>query len=150
MSHEKYREHETLSAPPQKLQLLLIEAALRQGHRVKQHWAQADDDAARKAIQRMQAIVIQLLSGLSRDRSQPLVDRVAAVYAFIVRELAKAHLQRDHSALEGVLRVLEVERETWWQVCQQLSGQETAKNPAAPHFAQTAAMLDGSSFSLDA
>ena len=98
----------------------------------------------------MQAIVIQLLSGLSRDRSQPLVDRVAAVYAFIVRELAKAHLQRDHAALEGVLRVLEVERETWWQVCQQLSGQETAKNPAAPHFAQTAAMLDGSSFSLDA
>ena len=150
MSHEKYREHETLSAPPQKLQLMLIDAALRQGNRAKQHWAHADDDGARKAIQRIQAIVIQLLSGLSRDRSQPLVARVAAVYAFVIRELAKAHLQRDQAALDGVLRVLEIERETWWQVCQQLSGQETAKNHSAPHFTQTTAMLADSSFSLDA
>jgi hypothetical protein len=52
--------------------------------------------------------------------------------------------------LEGVLRVLEIERETWWQVCQQLSAPESGSHPTAPHFPQSAAAFDLSSFSLDA
>ena len=115
MSHQKYFEHEILSAPPQKLQLLLIDAALRHGQRAKKCWGDNNDEAARRAIEQMQAIVMQLLNGLAADNSQPLVRRVAAVYAFVVGELAKAHLQRDQEALDGVVRVLQIERETWWK-----------------------------------
>jgi flagellar secretion chaperone FliS len=150
MSHEKYLEHETLSAPPQKLQLLLIEAALRQGHQAKQHWASQNEEAARKAIEHMQAIALQLLNGLSPDRSQPLVQRVAAIYSFLIRELASARLRRDAAALEGAIRVLETERETWWQVCQQLSSGAEAGGPPAAHFAQIPESISASRFSLDA
>jgi flagellar secretion chaperone FliS len=149
MSHEKYLEHEILSAPPQKLQLLLIDAALRHGHRAKNSWGDNNEEAARRAIEQMQAIVMQLLNGLAADNSQPLVRRVAAVYAFLVRELAKAHLQRDQESLDGVIRVLQIERETWWQVCQQM-GTSSNSASAAPHFAKTPETATASTFSLDA
>jgi len=149
MSHEKYLEHEILSAPPQKLQLLLIDAALRHGQRAKKCWGNSNDEAARRAIEQMQAIVMQLLNGLASDNSQPLVRRVAAVYAFVAGELAKAHLQRDEEALDGVIRVLQIDRETWWQVCQQLGASSNSAS-AAPHFAKTPEATTASTFSLDA
>jgi flagellar protein FliS len=149
MSHQKYFEHEILSAPPQKLQLLLIDAALRHGQRAKKCWGENNDDAARRAIEQMQAIVMQLLKGLAADNSQPLVRRVAAVYAFVVGELAKAHLQRDEEALNGVIRVLQIDRETWWRVCQQMGASSNSAS-AAPHFAKTPEATTASTFSLDA
>jgi flagellar protein FliS len=149
MSHQKYFEHEILSAPPQKLQLLLIDAALRHGQRAKKCWGDNNDMAARRAIEQMQAIVMQLLNGLAADNSHPLVRRVAAVYAFVLGELAKSHLQRDEEALDGVVRVLQIERETWWQVCQQLAASSNSA-AAAPHFAKTPEAATASTFSLDA
>ena len=150
MSHEKYLEHETLSASPQRLQLLLVEAALRQGHRARKCWANHDNEGARNAIERMQAVALQLLNGLSPDRCQPLVQQVAAVYTFLTGELAKARLRRDVAALDGAMRVLETERETWWQVCQQMAASSQVDGAGAPHFGQPPESTSLSSFCMDA
>src|SRR4029078_3448466 len=149
MSHQKYFEHEILSAPPQKLQLLLIDAALRHGQRAKKCWGENNDEAARRAIEQMQAIVMQILKGLAADSSQPLVRRVAAGHAVVVGALDKQKLQRDQEALDGVVRVLQIERETWWQVCQQLGASSNSAS-AAPHFAKTPQANTPYTFSLDA
>jgi flagellar secretion chaperone FliS len=136
-SHEHYLEQEVLSAAPQKLQLLLIEAAIRQAKRAQQFWS-SQPSAASRALVQAQEIMTQLLHGLSADRSQPLVKRVAAVYAFIIRALAGAYLRRDEAALIDALRIMEIERETWRQVCQQLASHAGSTTTRAPHFGQAA------------
>ncbi|HZZ26851.1 MAG TPA: flagellar export chaperone FliS [Pirellulales bacterium] len=132
-SREKYLEQEVLSAPPQKLQLLLIEAAIRQITKARLLWSQPQTAAAGQAIVRAQGMLTQMLAGLHPDRSQPLVRRVAAVYSFVIKSLAKAYLQQNEEALADALRVLEIERETWRQVCQELGNQKPT-SIAAPHF----------------
>ena len=81
----------------------------------------------------MQEIVTQMLAGLQSDRSQPLVRHMAAIYSFIIKSLAKGYLQRDEASLADALRVLEIERETWRQVCQQLGNRKFAGSISAPH-----------------
>jgi flagellar protein FliS len=130
---DHYLEHEILSAAPQKLQLLLIEAAIRQAKKAQHFWSQSQDTAARQALVRAQEIVAQMLAGIQPDQSQPLVRRVVAVYSFIIRALAKAYLQHDKLSLADALRVLEIERQTWQQVCQQLSNRQTASSAPPPH-----------------
>jgi flagellar secretion chaperone FliS len=132
-SREQYLEQEVLSASPQKLQLLLVEGAIRQAKKAQLLWAQSQDTTARQSIVRAQEIVTQMLAGLQSDRSQPLVRCMAAIYSFIIKALAKGYLQRDELSLAKALRVLEIERETWRQVCQQLSNQKSTGSIAAPH-----------------
>ncbi len=89
-----------------------------------------------------QEIVAQLLAGLAPDRRPPLLRKVAAVYTFVFRSLAIAHLQQNEKSLDDALRVLEIERETWRDVCQHL-GSELG----APHFAKPNAPADQESSS---
>jgi flagellar secretion chaperone FliS len=151
-SHDVYLEQEVLSAAPQKLQLLLIETAIRQVNKTALLWEQSQDTEAGQAIVRTQEIMTQLLAGLDADRTKPLVNRVAAVYSFIIRSLAKAYLQRDQAALNDALRLLNIERETWQQVCQQLGNRKPTLSPVAPHFAHPGGIRHESAagFSLEA
>jgi flagellar protein FliS len=140
-ARHKYLEHEVLSAAPQKLQLLLIEGAIRHTQRAKMLW-RANSEAAGEAIVKAQEIVAQVLAGLSPDRGQPLAGRLAAVYTFVFRTLTAAHLQQTEQSLDDALRVLEIERETWRQVCQQLGIDRAEASPAAPHFGNSLGQSD--------
>jgi len=115
-----YLTTEVMTATPQKLQLMLIEAAIRLAQQAKGHWTSDQDEAATAALLRGQQIMAQLLAGMNVNPSDDLVERVAGVYAFVYRALVKANLERDEASLSDALRVLEVERETWRLVCQQL------------------------------
>ena len=46
-------------------------------------------------------------------------DKVAAIYLFLFRSLSEANMEHSVEKLDDVLRVLDVERETWAQVCEQ-------------------------------
>lgn len=120
---DNYLETEVMTAAPQKLQLMLIEAAIRQGKRARELWNEArdnQDDPAGDALIRCQQIVTELLCGLNPEQDKELVRRVASIYLFVFRSLTEAHLERDEQKLADALEVLEVERETWREVCQKL------------------------------
>jgi hypothetical protein len=67
-----------------------------------------------------------------------LVANVAAVYNFVFRSLIEAGLKRDAGKLENAVRVLEIERETWRQVCERLGAPLEIGQPSpaqrGPHF----------------
>ncbi len=129
---QKYLEQEVLNAPPQKLRLLLIEGAIRNIARAKQLWSENREQAG-EAIVRAQEIVAQLLAGMDPDRRQPLLREVAAIYTYVFRTLAIAHLQQHEKSLDDAVRVLEVERETWRQLCEQMG---VSSATLTPHFTQ--------------
>lgn len=135
---DNYLRTEVMTATPQKLQLMLIEAALRFGHQAQLAWDESRDDAATEALVRSQQIVTELLCGLNPDGDPELIRRAASVYLFIFRSLTTAQMQRDARRLADALRVLEEERDTWREVCDKLG---TERNDSA---------VEGSNYSFEA
>lgn len=124
-----YLETEVMTATPQRLQLMLIDAAIRSASQARQCLQRQNNEAAFTATLRAQRIMAELLSGLRSESKDGLVRRVASVYLFIYSSLVAANLERDAARLDDALRVLEVERETWRRVCEELGSenQQTAE-----------------------
>ncbi len=151
---DNYLETEILTASPQKLQLMLIEGTLNRIERVRAHWRAGEDARANQELICAQEIITELMSGLNRQASPELVNRIAAVYIFVFRCLLDAGVQRDEAKLDEASRVLGVERETWQQVCREvanLQADEAHKpnSPPAPHIGMADVAQPGS-FSIEA
>ncbi len=119
-ARDNYLVTEVMTATPQKLQLMLIEAALRMAERGRSKWREGDDLQAAESLSRAQQIVGELLASLDRDSDLPMVRRVAAIYLYLFRTLMEASHAHDEVKLADAVRVLEEERETWRQVCEKL------------------------------
>jgi flagellar protein FliS len=120
LARQNYLATEVLTASPQKLQLMLIEGAIRFGQQARALWRQERDEEAGEAIIRCQQIVAQLLAGLRREQQTELVRQIAGVYVFIFNCLIAAHLNHDEQKLSEALDVLAEEQATWRAVCDKL------------------------------
>jgi len=124
MSHtvsESYLTIEVMTATPQKLQLILLDAAIREVERARHHWHAQENKQAGKYILRAQRIMSGLLGGLDYELKSDLISKVAGVYLFIYHALTRAFVDKNENKLSEALRVLAVERETWRQVCENLA-----------------------------
>lgn len=150
---QSYLETEVLTAPPQKLQLMMIEAAIRSSRLAQGHWEAGEDERACEALIRAQRIVTELVNGLNREQSPELVKKITAVYLFIFRSLMEASFERSDKKLGEAIRVLEVERETWRQVCQRVGRESDATSDVPEATPMPAAAMRGPtvipSFSAD-
>ena len=128
---DNYRDTDVKTATPQKLQLMLIDAALRSANRARQHWHQGQDDLAVEAIVHAEAVVGEMLAAIDPETSGELGRKVSGIYEYIFRSLVRAAHHRDEKSLAAAIRVLEIERETWRQLCEKL----TAENHPGPRAA---------------
>ncbi|MGC4004864.1 MAG: flagellar protein FliS [Pirellulales bacterium] len=132
-AREEYFLSQIFTAPPQKLQLMLIDAALRQTLRRAIDFRAGEFLAGLEPILKAQSIVTEIMAAARQDAENPLGKQIAALYAYLFRELVQAHLKQTIDPLDAVIRVLEEERETWRQVCEKF-GNLKAEAPA-PHYA---------------
>ena len=114
-----YLEAAVQTATPQKLRLMLIDGAIRFATRAKQQWCRPISYEVLEDLRRCQQIVAELYSSVRRDEND-VAQKTADLYLFLYREVLAAPADTDTTRLDGVLRVLEIERETWRQVCEQL------------------------------
>jgi flagellar secretion chaperone FliS len=140
-----YLTTEVMTAPPQKMQLMLLDAALRKIRRAQEQWE--DMTAAGPCIRHARKIIYGILDGMDFSAQSPLVSQAARLYLFIYASLARALVDRDEKKLAEALRVLEIERETWRQLCEQL-GRAPAAPPLAPHFLMGGDFADSSPVGL--
>ncbi len=135
---DQYFENQVFTSTPQRLRLMLIDGALHYARRAAMHWAEGRNYEGGEAVVACQRIVTELLRGLRAEVAPDLVANVAALYNFVFRSLVAAGMKRDLGKLGDAIKVLEIDRETWRLVCEQLgSSLETAGQPAAkraPHF----------------
>lgn len=141
-ARDQYLVAEVMTATPQKLQLMLVEAAIRFAGRARQLWSERKDEEATDALIRAQDIIGQMLASLDRESALPVVRKVAAVYLFVFRCLMEANCQRDERKLDDALKVLEEERETWRQVCEKFGSRRQLEAAARPAQAPPGAVLD--------
>jgi len=112
-----YLETQVSTATPQKLRLMLIEAAVRKAQATLEHWESGRQEDGLQALLRCEAIAQELLDGI-RDDGSPLIAQVLDIYRFLVKELIDAEVSLDAGRVAGVLNVLQEERQTWQELCQ--------------------------------
>ena len=118
---DEYLVTEVMTAPPQKLQLMLIDAAIRFAVKAKEQWRTGASAEAGESILRCQEIITQILAGLRPEADRTLAGKISAIYGFVFRCLVAAHLRSDASKLDEAISVLQVERETWQELCIRLA-----------------------------
>lgn len=123
-----YLESQVLSAPPQKLRLLLIEAALLRAREAQAAASDQRTDEQWKAGIRCQEILCELLAGIDRTKGD-VAQRTYALYAYLLKEATQALRATDPSAWNTLIEVLTLERQTWQMVCQRLAGDGLALAP---------------------
>ena len=69
-AHSAYLEAGVLTATPQKLHLMLVEAALRAAVRAREAWEQEQDAEARAALTHCQKLVGEMLANLRGSQSE--------------------------------------------------------------------------------
>lgn len=133
-----YFANHVLTATPQRLRLMLIDGALGYARRALRHWETGEIYEGGEAIIGCQRIVTELLRGLQSDVAPAIVENVTAIYNFVFGAIIEAGMKRDAVRLNEAIAVLEIERETWRQLCEKLgasleAGQPTSSKPM-PHF----------------
>jgi flagellar protein FliS len=170
-ARDQYLTTEIMTATPQKLHLVLIEAAIRAIHRGRHYRRAGENDKACVALVQAQKIIGEVMAGFRREVDPGLVTNVASVYMFVFRCLVDGNLRHDERKLDDALRVLEIERGTWQAVCQQLTNSAASQHrtdpaaeftasrgvpppsrPQGPHLPSLPAadILPSSGFSMDA
>jgi flagellar protein FliS len=122
-ARDAYLQTQVLTAPPQKLRLMLIEGAMRFVQRTAACWEAEQWEEGLEANIRAREILGELMASLDPEQS-PLAGQILPIYNFVFRTLTEAQLEHNRQKLADALRVLGEERETWRQVCEALPGDE--------------------------
>jgi len=129
-AREAYLSTQVMTVTPQKLHLMLIEGAIRSLLQAQHYWQQQKDEEASEVLIRGQEIISELLGSVSIGEHE-ISRRLAALYLYLFRTTTEAHLEHNEAKLKDVLRVLEIERETWSMVCEKFgTTNESQSEPA--------------------
>jgi len=124
MSYAKrYTQSQVETATPERLLVLLFEAALKNVRAGAAALEQGRGPDASACLARAGDIVVELHATLARDRAPRLVDDLAEVYRFVCRRLLDASLQRDARAAREAERALAPLCEAFAGAVQQISSQ---------------------------
>jgi flagellar protein FliS len=143
----RYLDARVSTASQPELQLMLLDGALRFGRQAQAIW---NVDEQRAECGRLLARSLDVVEELVRGATLGTTDasrRLEAEYAFAFRQLAIAQLNRDASALEAALKVLDVHQETWKLACEKLRT-EALKDDGASMAPHASSLLGSESFSL--
>jgi flagellar protein FliS len=144
--NSQYLESKILTAPSHRLQLMLIEGALRFGRQAEEALRLGDAAGAAGPMLRVIDIVGEILAGL-REKKSAVNKKLADLYWFIFRRVTEAKIRADAAALAEALRLLEYERQTWQLVCEKLA---VGSESQGPHKAISAPHMPKSGLSLEA
>ena len=129
-ARKNYLQAEVQTATPQKLRLMLIEAAIKNIHRTKKAWDEDKFESGFESLSLAQDIVAELLSSLDKESNPELVGKIASIYVFVFRCLSEGGMTHDQQKMDDALRVLSSERETWKQVCEKFGSSVGNTNSA--------------------
>jgi len=142
----EYLKNAVMTAPPEQLQLMLFDGAIRFTLRGQDALHNKDFEGAFNGFDRAQRVVLQLIAGLKPEVNPELVEQMSALYHFIYDRLVEANHKRDTRSADDALRILRHQRETWVMLLDRLAAERAEATQPAPREAAVEAAaiyLDG-------
>jgi flagellar protein FliS len=116
--YHQYQQQQIMTAPPDKLLLMLFDGALRFCRQAKNALEEARLEEAHHHIVRVQDIVMELESSLNMDYE--ISSSLWAIYDYLYRRLVEANIKKDAAILDEVSSFLTELREMWAEVALQV------------------------------
>jgi flagellar protein FliS len=107
-----YKESSILTAPQERLIVMLYDGARRFLIQGAMAMGQGDVATSNERMQRAEAIIEELLTTLDLSVGE-IAERLQAIYLFCLRRLNEARFARDPEMIEGVASLLGELRESW-------------------------------------
>lgn len=114
-SPQAYRESAVLTAPPERLVVMLYDGARRFLHQAATAMRDGDVPTAHERLRRAERVVEHLLATLDMSQGE-LPERLEAIYAFCLELLGEARLRQDPERVDQVSGLLGELREAWAQL----------------------------------
>lgn len=111
-SPQAYRQSAVLTAPPERLVVMLYDGARRFLHQAATALREGDVPTAHERLRRAERIVEHLDATLDLSQGE-ISRRLEAIYAFCLRLMGEARVQRDAARLDTVGALLGELREAW-------------------------------------
>ena len=125
---DAYLRTQILTAPPEKLQLMLYEGAIRFATQARARLEEKNYEASYELLIRAQRVVMELMCGLRPELNAELCSKLAAIYTFVYRKLVEANVAHNTRDIDDAVEVLEVQRGIWLELLDKLAG-ERAEQP---------------------
>lgn len=114
-SPQAYRESAVLTAPPERLVVMLYDGVGRFLHQAVVTMRAGDIQTSHDRLRRAEAIIEHLLSTLDMSQGE-VAQQLEAIYMFCQRLIAEARIRQDPEKLEQVRALLGELREAWDQI----------------------------------
>jgi flagellar secretion chaperone FliS len=116
-----YLTNKVLSASPAELRLMLLDGAVKFCSQGREAIIQRNYEKMFNGFARTRAILIELMTTMKPDPNDPsLVERLRALYGYMISRLISAGHSKDLTAADEVLKLLSYERETWLMLMESL------------------------------
>ena len=125
-SNNPYLRDAVLTAPPEQLQMMLYDGAIRFATQGRDAIEAEDHQKAYDALTRAQKIMLELINGMREEVDPPLVRQVSSIYMFIYRKLVEANVNKDVAVVDDALKLLRYQRETWSLLLDKLRAEQAA------------------------
>ena len=110
-SANAYKQQQILTAPPEKLILMLYNGCLKFMREAELAIADNDVQKSHNSLVRAQNIVSELMSSLNMD--YPIAKELMALYEYVNHQLVQANLKKDAQLIDGARTVITDIREGW-------------------------------------
>lgn len=114
-SPQAYRESAVLTAPPERLVVMLYDGARRFLFQAATAMRDGDVPTAHERLRRAERIVEHLLATLDMSAGE-IAERLEAIYVFCLEQLAEGRMRQDADKLDSVSGMLGELREAWAQL----------------------------------
>jgi flagellar secretion chaperone FliS len=113
-----YRENAVLSAPPERLVVMLYDGARRFLFQAGVAMREGQIELSHRKLRRAEDIIQHLRDTLDMEQGQ-IAQRLESIYLFCLRYLQQARFDRDASKLEQVSTLLGELRDAWATIAEQ-------------------------------
>jgi flagellar protein FliS len=112
-----YKESSVLTAPPERLVLMLYDGIQRFLFQSSHAMRAGDLATANGRMQRAEAIIDELIATLDHEQGGEIADKLNAIYLYSRRTLSEARIHRSPDKIDEVRTLLGEIRESWVQIC---------------------------------
>jgi flagellar secretion chaperone FliS len=127
-----YLRTKVLTASPEELRLILLDGAIKFAQQARDGLVNKDFEQSYNGFTQARAIVTELIVTIRPEFDPEFLGKVRALYAFMFNELVEASRDKDPKRVNGVIQLLQYERETWSLLISKLAEERGARvqNPA--------------------
>jgi flagellar protein FliS len=111
-----YKESSVLTAPPERLVLMLYDGINRFLFQATVAMRDGNVPLSNNKLQRAEAIIDELIATIDHSAGQ-ISDRLNAIYLYSRRTLGEARMEKNPQKIEHVQGLIAEIREAWAQIC---------------------------------